>query len=1464
MGGLLMLNPGGITFPAAKMLDMVIGLDNHTTLPAPIPPPAGPLPPLPLFPAPFAGPILLSVQPTVLVNFMPAAGSGAVAIGFHMPPLPWPWPPITFGAILKSAIMAVVQAPFMALLELARGQLSGLAAGSTNPVLKNGFVQGFLGQPPGGGGQGGSDITIGRFFPMFGSPQAFLGFLAQCMPLPVANGQATIASPTVSACDSPMALAMPMGGNSCSEIPIVPNASVLGFSNVLTGMSLSQLLGVMAWNAASAAAAQGLKKGSEAAENGVARAIKNSNNPRLQNVAQKVSDFTGSKHCMAEGHPVDVASGTVFNTQTDFELHGPHPLPFARTYNSKATEALRADDFDFGPGWRHGLEESLIADADAAGNRSLGLRDFEGRILGFAHPAEDTQQSFHPLDRLVMTRVDGRTFSVEGVDRVRRVFRFPGGEADKAPPAGYLPGVGAVARLVEITAPGGRSVQLEYNAETGRLARVHDAHLRTVAFERDRAGRIVGATLVRSAGRECNVFLAAYRYDADGRLLEHTDRNRNVRRYTYDTRGRMIKETDRCGYSFHFVYDEADRCIRTHGDDNAYWVELDYQPGGGVTTATDAFGGKTVYKYDPRMLVTEILDAEGGVTKREYSEEGWLCAVTSPAGRCTETAYDARGREVARVDGLGNKETWQYDHGGWPVVFTDACGKKWLTTWDAHGRRETETTPSGAMTRYEYDAAGHLSRAVGADGSTWRYAHRTDGLLERIDRPDGCARTFGYDPFGQVTRTIETPSGGGDPIETTYQRDAAGRLTGVDRPEGRVERSELDGEGRPIKRRTGQRVSTLRYNGMGKIVEHVDGLGRTTRLTYDLHQHPLTLVAPGERRWTWTRDKLGRVTRMSRPGGARVGYAYDGDGNLLQLRTADGRVVTRTWDAAGNLTAIEWPDRTKSRFKYDASNRMIEAESDGDRPVRRAFDVDGHLSMEQQGDEWLRFAYDPNGRRSRRTTSWGDEVRTAWTGTGRLTRLDDAQGGQHRFFTDAFGRRQAWHAPGKVRGETQYDAAHRVIESQLRDALGQMLHQRVLTWDANDTLSSVQALDAPGGRRQTIRYDRDPAGRLIGEAHDQEAPRAYTHDAADNLLTTPEGDAYTYDTEGRLVADGAGHAYRHDVGGRLVVVDGAGGKRTLWYDARDRLQRVHTETGGLVVYEYDALGRRARTVAESDGRVDEEVLYWDGDQLARRVTRALTVTDVTRDEHYVWDLERNAPLARFVLDARGRRRQTYVVDHRGAAVALTDDAGAQVWHGRYDSYGRCTESGTESGSQPVRLMGQVHEGATGYAHHRYRVFDPATRRFLTLDPVGLLGGLNPYAYPSDPVTFADPLGLAKCSTTPTDAETTSGPRIVEHPSQRAARRAAEREAGMGRNGGRQQLPDQPLHPGSQSPEGPRGVRTEVQSTDTGRIVHHDPFGNHFADNPSQSVGPHYGVEGPGIDGTTHHVYPTTHDTSLNR
>jgi hypothetical protein len=43
---------------------------------------------------------------------------------------------------------------------------------------------------------------------------------------------------------------------------------------------------------------------------------------------------------------------------------------------------------------------------------------------------------------------------------------------------------------------------------------------------------------------------------------------------------------------------------------------------------------------------------------------------------------------------------------------------------------------------------------------------------------------------------------------------------------------------------------------------------------------------------------------------------------------------------------------------------------------------------------------------------------------------------------------------------------------------------------------------------------------------------------------------------------------------------------------------------------------------------------------------------------------------------------------------------------------------------------------------RARWYEPRTGRFLSEDPVGLEGGINPYAYAgNDPVNLSDPTGL---------------------------------------------------------------------------------------------------------------------------
>jgi RHS repeat-associated protein len=58
------------------------------------------------------------------------------------------------------------------------------------------------------------------------------------------------------------------------------------------------------------------------------------------------------------------------------------------------------------------------------------------------------------------------------------------------------------------------------------------------------------------------------------------------------------------------------------------------------------------------------------------------------------------------------------------------------------------------------------------------------------------------------------------------------------------------------------------------------------------------------------------------------------------------------------------------------------------------------------------------------------------------------------------------------------------------------------------------------------------------------------------------------------------------------------------------------------------------------------------------------------------------------------------------------------------------------------LPGQIRDEITGLYYNRHRFYDAEIGRYLTPDPMGIFGGLDPYRYVTDPVNAYDPLGLA--------------------------------------------------------------------------------------------------------------------------
>jgi RHS repeat-associated protein len=60
----------------------------------------------------------------------------------------------------------------------------------------------------------------------------------------------------------------------------------------------------------------------------------------------------------------------------------------------------------------------------------------------------------------------------------------------------------------------------------------------------------------------------------------------------------------------------------------------------------------------------------------------------------------------------------------------------------------------------------------------------------------------------------------------------------------------------------------------------------------------------------------------------------------------------------------------------------------------------------------------------------------------------------------------------------------------------------------------------------------------------------------------------------------------------------------------------------------------------------------------------------------------------------------------------------------------------------LRFPGQYFDEETRLHYNWHRYYDPSTGRYLTPDPIGLGGGINPYVYvQNDPVNLVDPEGL---------------------------------------------------------------------------------------------------------------------------
>jgi len=158
-------------------------------------------------------------------------------------------------------------------------------------------------------------------------------------------------------------------------------------------------------------------------------------------------------------------------------------------------------------------------------------------------------------------------------------------------------------------------------------------------------------------------------------------------------------------------------------------------------------------------------------------------------------------------------------------------------------------------------------------------------------------------------------------------------------------------------------------------------------------------------------------------------------------------------------------------------------------------------------------------------------------------------------------------------------------------------------------------------------------------------------------------------------------------------------------------QRVIKEVDGVsTVFHYDFNGN---IIAESDldGNFNTEYLYNGKGRVA--------LVNVSTEEMF------------FFLN-----------DRLGTPQMLTDASNTVVWEGLYKPFGGADVNPNSSVVNNFRFPGQYYDNETGLHYNYFRYYDPATGRYLTPDPIGLVGGINLWIYANgNPINAIDPWGL---------------------------------------------------------------------------------------------------------------------------
>ncbi|WP_327168686.1 polymorphic toxin-type HINT domain-containing protein [Streptomyces subrutilus] len=840
---------------------------------------------------------------------------------------------------------------------------------------------------------------------------------------------------------------------------------------------------------------------------------------------------------------------------------------------------------------------------------------------------------------------------------------------------------------------------------------------------------------------------------------------------TFDAYGRPKTSTDVFGKVTKLDYTPASgqivtKVVTTNSEGHTQTTETD-QARGSILAKQDTNGRRQLMEYDALGRLAKVWSpsrnpqnkSPNGMFSYDVRTDGPV-VITNKAlldDGTYRTSYDIYDSSL-RI-----RQTQMEALGGGRVVsdtFYNSLGQ----VWKSNGAYYTAGTASGVQfapkdnevpssTMTEYDGSGRstaqISRKLGVETSRTTTTYGGDNIT--VDPPKGETPTRAFlDGAGRKTELrffrSDSPTGAYD--KTTYAYDRRGALESVVNQAGDKWGFEYDVRGRQTKQTDPDKgTSTMTYGQGDRLATMTDARGKVTAPEYDALGR---VVATHE--GSVTGPKLTSTTFDTLPGAIGLPVA--------STRYVDGKAYTQ--EVTGYDTEYR-PTGTKvtippsegalaGTYAFTTGYRentglteWTEQPAVAGLPIELIEMQYNHFelptSMGIEGQTFVdKVDYSP----------MGDVLRTYTGQAGSQVYTSNYFDEQTRRLTRTVNSREK--APGAINDTTYgYDAVGNILKITDKEGPAgtadvqcfayDYLRRMNEAWTATDDCAAQPNASGPGSKPQVggpnpywSSYSFDAAGNRT-----KDVQHSATGDLAKDVTRT-----YTYGTPGKAAANGLKkvdttgpggsrtESYTYDAAGNTKTRTIQGDTQTLDWNGSGQLEKV-TKGTDSTAFVYDAGGNRL-IKRDKTGTT----LYLPGTEV-----KLTTAGKLEGTRYYAHPA--GPTMVKTVKD--GVTSTSYLMgDQNGTATTAVDTATAAITRRKFTPYGETRGAAPAVWPGKKGFVGGEVDETTGTVHLGAREYDPATGRFLSVDPIVDFSEpkqQNPYVYANNsPITFSDPSGLS--------------------------------------------------------------------------------------------------------------------------